>query len=86
MGPSGPRVLKFDGAFGPEGCGIALTGDEYEVDVTYLPSSLPSGGLISTDEIHQYWLMCTFVVYICFVAYKVCTDIAHIWSGSYQLR
>ena len=23
MGPPGPRVLKFDGAFGPEGCGIA---------------------------------------------------------------
>ena len=23
----GRRVLKFDGAFGPEGCGIALTGD-----------------------------------------------------------
>ena len=22
-GPMGPRVLKFDGAFGPEGCGIA---------------------------------------------------------------
>ena len=22
--PDGPRVLKFDGAFGPEGCGIAL--------------------------------------------------------------
>ena len=21
MGPPGPRVLKFDGAFGPEGCG-----------------------------------------------------------------
>ena len=27
--PDGRRVLKFDGAFGPEGCGIALTGDEY---------------------------------------------------------
>ena len=24
-GPMGRRVLKFDGAFGPEGCGIALT-------------------------------------------------------------
>ena len=32
--PDGRRVLKFDGAFGPEGCGIALTGDEYEVSVT----------------------------------------------------
>ena len=32
----GRRVLKFDGAFGPEGCGIALTGDEYEVSVTGL--------------------------------------------------
>ena len=32
--PEGRRVLKFDGAFGPEGCGIALTGDEYEVSVT----------------------------------------------------
>ena len=25
----GRRVLKFDGAFGPEGCGIALLGDEF---------------------------------------------------------
>ena len=33
----GRRVRKFDGAFGPEGCGIALTGDEYEVSVTSLP-------------------------------------------------
>ena len=33
----GRRVLKFDGAFGPEGCGIALSGDEYEVSVTDLP-------------------------------------------------
>ena len=32
--PDGRRVLKFDGAFGPEGCGIALLGDEYEVSVT----------------------------------------------------
>ena len=32
--PAGRRVLKFDGAFGPEGCGIALSGDEYEVSVT----------------------------------------------------
>ena len=30
----GRRVRKFDGAFGPEGCGIALTGDEYEASVT----------------------------------------------------
>ena len=35
--PEGRRVLKFDGAFGPEGCGIALSGDEYEVSVTDLP-------------------------------------------------
>ena len=28
-GPMGRRVRKFDGAFGPEGCGIALAGDEY---------------------------------------------------------
>ena len=34
--PDGRRVLKFDGAFGPEGCGIALSGDEYEVSVTGL--------------------------------------------------
>ena len=27
--PRGRRVLKFDGAFGPEGGGIALSGDEY---------------------------------------------------------
>ena len=32
--PEGRRVPKFDGAFGPEGCGIALSGDEYEVSVT----------------------------------------------------
>lgn len=25
----GRRVLKFDGAFGPEGGGIALSGDEF---------------------------------------------------------
>ncbi len=30
----GRRVLKFDGAFGPEGCGIALTGNAYKVSVT----------------------------------------------------
>ena len=35
--PEGRRVLKFDGAFGPEGCGIALSGDEYEISVTDLP-------------------------------------------------
>ena len=35
-GPMGRRGLKFDGAFGPEGCGIALAGDEYEVSVTGL--------------------------------------------------
>ena len=33
----GRRVLKFDGAFGPEGCGIALSGDEYKVSVTDSP-------------------------------------------------
>ena len=27
----GRRVLKFDGAFGPEGCGIALSGDEFVI-------------------------------------------------------
>ena len=27
--PDGRRVLKFDGAIGTEGCGIALWGDEY---------------------------------------------------------
>ena len=32
----GRRVLKFDGAFGPEGCGIALSGDAYKVSVTGL--------------------------------------------------
>ena len=40
--PEGRRVLKFDGAFGPEGCGIALSGDEYEVSVTDL-LSVPYG-------------------------------------------
>ncbi len=33
---AGKKVLKFDGAFDPEGCGIALTGDEYKVSVTDL--------------------------------------------------
>ncbi len=28
------RVRRFDGAFGPEGCGIALTGDKYKFSVT----------------------------------------------------
>lgn len=47
-----------------------------------------TGGSIhfTTDEIHQYWLMCTFVVFLCFAAYKVCSDVSRIWSGSYQLR
>ena len=34
--PGGRRVLKFDAAYGCEGCGIALLGDEYEVSVTGL--------------------------------------------------
>ena len=28
-GPLGRRVLKFDGTCGAEGCGIALSGDEF---------------------------------------------------------
>ena len=32
----GRRVLKFDGAFGPEGCGLPLCGNAYEVSVTRL--------------------------------------------------
>ena len=32
----GRRVLKFDGAFGPEGCGLPLCGNAYEVSVTDL--------------------------------------------------
>ena len=37
--PSGRRFLRFLGltAFQAEGCGIALSGDEYEVSVTGLP-------------------------------------------------
>ena len=38
--PDGRRVLKFDGAIGPEGCGIALTGDEHKVSVTGLAFSV----------------------------------------------
>ena len=34
--PDGRRVLKFDGAFGPEGCGLPLRGNTYEVSVTGL--------------------------------------------------
>ena len=33
----GRRVLKFDGAFGPEGGGLPLCGNAYEVSVTDLP-------------------------------------------------
>ena len=32
--PDGRRVLKFDGAFGPEDCGLPLRGNAYEVSVT----------------------------------------------------
>ena len=32
--PDGRRVLKFDGAFGPEGCGLPLCGNAYKVSVT----------------------------------------------------
>ena len=35
-GAIAPRVLKFDSGFAAEGCGIALTGDEYKVSVTEL--------------------------------------------------
>lgn len=88
MGPSGPRVLRSDGGFTAEGGGIALTGDEYEVSVTYSPSRLPSGGTLtlSTDDIHLYWMMCAFIIFLCVVAFKVCSDVAHVWSGAYQLR
>ena len=30
----GRRVLRFDGAFGPEGCGLPLCGNAYKVSVT----------------------------------------------------
>ncbi len=33
----GRRVLRFDGAFGPEGCGLPLCGNAYKVSVTDLP-------------------------------------------------
>ena len=32
----GRRVLKFDEPFGPEGCGLPLCGNAYEVSVTDL--------------------------------------------------
>ena len=38
--PNGRRVLRFDGAFGPEGCCIALTGNTYKVSVTGLTFSV----------------------------------------------
>ena len=31
------KVLKIDGAFGPEGCGLPLCGNAYKVSVTDLP-------------------------------------------------
>ena len=34
--PDGRRVLKFDGASGPEGCGLPLCGNAYKVSVTGL--------------------------------------------------
>ena len=70
------------------GGGIALTGDEYEVGVTYSPFLLPSGCTLtlSTDDIHLYWMMCAFIIFLCVVAFKVCSDVAHFWSGAYQLR
>ena len=34
--PDGRRVLRFDGAFGPEGCGLPLCGNAYKVSVTGL--------------------------------------------------
>ena len=33
----GRRVLRFDGAFGPEGCGLPLCGNAYKVSVTGSP-------------------------------------------------
>ena len=32
----GWKVLKFDGAFGPEGCGLPLRGNAYKANVTEL--------------------------------------------------
>ena len=48
----------------------------------------PSGGTLtlSTDDIHLYWMMCAFIIFLCVVAFKVCSDVAHVWSGAYQLR
>ena len=40
--PDGRRVLKFDGAFGPEGCGLPLCGNAYKISVTDL-LSVPYG-------------------------------------------
>ena len=34
--PDGRRVLRFDGAFGPEGYGLPLCGNAYKVSVTEL--------------------------------------------------
>lgn len=48
----------------------------------------PSGGTLtlSTDDIHLYWMMCAFIIFLCVVAFKVCADVARVWSGAYQLR
>lgn len=48
----------------------------------------PSGDTLtlSTDDIHLYWMMCSFIVFLCVVVFKVCADVAHVWSGAYQLR
>ena len=53
--PDGRRVLKFDGASGPEGCGLPLCGNAYKVSVTDLLSV--SYGMISITSIsHLRWL------------------------------
>ena len=47
--PHGRRVLKFDGPFGPEGCGIALTGDDFCMPPTAAGLYLLLSGILFSD-------------------------------------
>ena len=51
-GAPAPKVLRFDSPCGAEGCGIALSGDEYEVSVTRFTAGQPAAdsGLYPTNS------------------------------------
>ena len=64
-GPSGRRVLRFDGSFGPEGCGIAYGATSWPGFRGFKRFCLPSAGGFkgwwyrpSGDE-YMLWRSCT---------------------------